>query len=124
MQFESDSTQVVDLHEMVSKKVAKKAVAAKKGGKAKRTYNTYIHRILKQVSPGTRISKRAMATVNNFVTDTFDKIAVEASKLCRNAKKQTMQGRDVDAAAKLVLQGELAKHATAEGAKALAKCKQ
>ena len=36
-----------------------------------------VHRVLKQVHPETRISKKGMTIINNFVEDTFEKIASE-----------------------------------------------
>ena len=65
-----------------------------------------------------------MAIVNNFVTDTFEKIAVEASKLCRIHKRATMSSRDVQSAIRLVLPGEVSKHAVSEGTKAMTKFSQ
>ncbi len=88
------------------------------------TYNSYIFKIMKQVHPETRISKKGMTIVNNFVQDTFEKIATEASKLARMHKKSTMASRDVQSAIRLVLPGELAKHAVSEGTKAMTKFSQ
>ena len=107
-------------------KTVKKNV--KKGGKAKRkgveSYKLYIFKVLKQVHPKMRVSKKGIAIVNNFVTDTFEKIATEASKLCRIHKRATMSSRDVQSAIRLVLPGELAKHAVSEGTKAMTKFSQ
>ena len=88
------------------------------------TYNSYIFKVMKQVHPETRISKKGIAIINNFVTDTFEKIATEASKLCRIHKSATMGSRDVQSAIRLVLPGELAKHAVSEGTKAMTKFSQ
>ena len=92
--------------------------------KPTQSYNTYIFKVMKQVHPETRISKKGIAIINNFVTDTFEKIASEASKLCRIHKGQTMGSRDVQSAIRLVLPGELAKHAVSEGTKAMTKFSQ
>ena len=104
-----------------TKKVAKTVV---KRRKAKASFNSYIFKIMKQVHPETRISKKGIQIINNFVTDTFEKIASEASKLCRIHKGMTMNSRDVQAAIRLVLPGELAKHAVSEGTKAMTKYTQ
>ena len=104
------------------KKVAKKsAPMEKKRRKAVVSYKTYIFKVMKQVHPETRISKKSMTIINNFVEDTFEKIASEASKLCRMHKRATMSSRDVQSAIRLVLPGELAKHAVSEGTKAVTK---
>ena len=54
-------------------------------------------------------------------TDMFDKIATEAAKLARYGKKPTMTSREIQTAVRLVLPGELAKHAVSEGTKAVTK---
>ena len=107
------------------KKIAKKsAPMEKKRRKAVVSYKTYIFKVMKQVHPETRISKKSMTIINNFVEDTFEKIASEASKLCRMHKRATMSSRDVQSAIRLVLPGELAKHAVSEGTKAMTKFSQ
>ena len=107
-----------------SKKPAKKTVA--KGGKggAKKskteTYKIYIYKVLKQVHPDTGISSKAMSIMNSFINDIFEKIATEASKLARYNKKPTVTSRE-KTAVRLILPGELAKHAVSEGTKAVTK---
>ena len=51
--------------------------------RAKESYKTYINRVCKQVHPSMRISKRGMADLNSFCTDTFQQIAEEAGRLVR-----------------------------------------
>ena len=109
-------------------KAAKKAARkARKAGPTKRrkarrnTFNTYIHRVLKQVHPKIGMSKKSMSIMNSFVTDTFDKVATEAGKLCKLNKRKTLSSREVQTAMRLVLPGELAKHAVSEGTKAVTK---
>ena len=91
--------------------------------KKKRTesYNTYINRVLKTVHPKLGISKKSMSIMNSFVNDTFDKVATEAGKLAKNTGRKTLSSRDVQTALRLVLPGELAKHAVSEGTKAVTK---
>ena len=102
-----------------AKKNVKKTVVRRRKGVE--SYKSYIFRVMKQVHPEARISKKGMAIINNFVTDTFEKIATEASKLCRVHGNATMASRDVQSAIRLVLPGELAKHAVSEGTKAVTK---
>ena len=85
------------------------------------SFSTYISRVLKQVHPQIGISKKSMDIMNSLVNDTFERIAVEAGKLCRYSKKGTISSREIQTAVKLVFPGELAKHAVAEGTKAHAK---
>ena len=110
--------------------MAKRAKAGKRAGKkaagtrrrkGKQSYNTYIHRVLKQVHPKMTISKKSMSIMNSFVNDTFDKVATEAGRLVKNNKRKTLSSREVQSALRLVLPGELAKHAVSEGTKAVTK---
>ena len=107
-----------------SKKPAKKTVKGA-GGKAKKskteTYKIYIYKVLKQVHPDTGISSKAMSIMNSFINDIFEKIATEASKLARYNKKPTVTSREIQTAVRLILPGELAKHAVSEGTKAVTK---
>ena len=100
------------------KNVVKKTQRRRKGVQS---YNSYIFKVMKQVHPETRISKKGIAIINNFVTDTFEKIATEASKLARYNKKPTVTSREIQTAVRLILPGELAKHAVSEGTKAVTK---
>ena len=111
---------------MVAKKQGKKPVIERTTTKrrAPESYKTYIFKVLKQVHPKTRISKKGMMIVNNFITDTFEKVATEAGKLCRINKRDTLSSRDVQSAIRLVLPGELSKHAVSEGTKAMTKFQQ
>ena len=59
-----------------------------------------------------------MGIMNSFITD---KIANEAGKLVRYNKKGTLTSREIQTAVRLVLPGELAKHAVSEGTKAVTK---
>ena len=108
-----------------TKQVAKKVVAkaAKHTNKRRRveTFSVYIYRVLKQVHPETGISKRSMHIMNSFINDIFEKIALESSKLVRYNKKHTLSSREVQTAVRLLLPGELAKHAVSEGTKAVTK---
>ena len=109
---------------MATKKSTKKVVENKKRRKNKESFNSYIFKVLKQVHPNTRISKKGITIVNNFVTDTFDRIAQEASRLVRMNKTATLSSRDIHSATRLVLPGELSKHAVSEGTKAMTKFNQ
>jgi len=108
---------------MAVKKVAPKKDMTRRR-KRSSTFNTYIFKIMKQVHPETRISKKGIMIINNFVQDTFEKIASEGSKLCRLHKTMTLGSRDIQSAIRLVLPGELAKHAVSEGTKAMTKFSQ
>ncbi|KAG0148615.1 hypothetical protein CROQUDRAFT_654706 [Cronartium quercuum f. sp. fusiforme G11] len=115
---------------------AKKAPTAKKGpvkppadGEKKKkrhkarkeTYAIYIYKVLKQVHPDTGISNKAMLILNSFVNDIFERIAGEASKLATYNKKSTISSREIQTAVRLILPGELSKHAISEGTKGVTK---
>ena len=99
-------------------------VKTMKKRRAPESYKSYIFKVLKQVHPKMRVSKKGIAIVNNFVTDTFEKIATEAGKLCKITKRPTLSSRDVQSAIRLFLPGELSKHAVSEGTKAMTKFNQ
>ena len=92
--------------------------------------------VLKQVHPDTGISNKAMAILNSFVNDIFERIATEAlskrpfifdfpmeadrvSELAAYSKKSTISSREIQTAVRLILPGELAKHAISEGTKSV-----
>ncbi|KAI5021748.1 hypothetical protein ZWY2020_058478 [Hordeum vulgare] len=92
-----------------------------KGKKSVETYKIYIFKVLKQVHPDIGISSKAMSIMNSFINDIFEKLAGEAAKLARYNKKPTITSREIQTSARLVLPGELAKHAVSEGTKAVTK---
>jgi histone H2B len=87
----------------------------------KESFNTYIYKVLKQVHPDTGISNKAMSIMNSFVADIFERIAVEASRLASYNKRSTISSREIQTSVRLILPGELAKHAVSEGTKAVTK---
>ncbi|KFO33708.1 Histone H2B type 1 [Fukomys damarensis] len=93
-------------------KGSKKAVtkAKKKDGKKrkrsrKESYSVYV----------------LMGIMNSFVNDIFERIAGEASRLAHYNKRSTITSREIQTAVRLLLPGELAKHAVSEGTKAVTK---
>ena len=109
------------------KKAGKAAKAITKGDKKakhrkrKESYAIYIYKVLKQVHPDTGISSKAMSIMNSFVNDIFERIAAEASRLAHYNKRSTITSREIQTAVRLLLPGELAKHAVSEGTKAVTK---
>ncbi|CAN8237484.1 unnamed protein product [Cochlearia groenlandica] len=103
---------------IIEKKQKKKK---KKAKKSIETYKIYIFKVLKQVHPDIGISGKAMGIMNSFINDIFEKLAQESSRLARYNKKPTITSREIQTAVRLVLPGELAKHAVSEGTKAVTK---
>ncbi|KAI3833314.1 hypothetical protein MKW98_006413 [Papaver atlanticum] len=93
----------------------------KKMKKSVETYKIYIFKVLKQVHPDIGISSKAMGIMNSFINDIFEKLANESSKIARYNKKPTVTSREIQTSVRLVLPGELAKHAVSEGTKAVTK---
>ncbi|GLJ42493.1 hypothetical protein SUGI_0880740 [Cryptomeria japonica] len=93
----------------------------KKHKKSIETYKIYIFKVLKQVHPDIGVSSKAMGIMNSFINDIFEKLASESSRLARYNKKPTITSREIQTAVRLVLPGELAKHAVSEGTKAVTK---
>ncbi|KAK2424099.1 Histone superfamily protein [Trifolium repens] len=116
---------------MMEPKEPEKKVKTKEGndGKEKRKrkrgrrmgegYQRYVYRVLKQVHPDMGISSQAMTILNNLMNDMFEKLADEAAKLKTYTGHMTLSSKEIQGAVKLVLPGELGKHAIAEGTKAI-----
>ncbi len=94
----------------------------KKGKKMrKESYAIYIYKLLKQVHHDTGISSKAMSIMNSFVTDIFERITAEASRLAHYNKRSTITSGEIQTAVRLLLPGEPANHAVSEGTKAVTK---
>ncbi|CAD5111972.1 unnamed protein product [Dimorphilus gyrociliatus] len=104
-----------------AKSQSRQSVDKKKKRKRKESYAIYIYKVLKQVHPDTGISSKAMSIMNSFVNDIFERIAAEASRLAHYNKRSTITSREIQTAVRLLLPGELAKHAVSEGTKAVTK---
>ena len=89
--------------------------------KGKQSFSIYVYKVLKQVHSTTGISSKAMTIMNSFVNDIFERVASEASRLAKYNKKPTVGSREIQTAIRLLLPGELAKHAVSEGTKAVTK---
>ena len=93
----------------------------KRRQKRKESYSSYIYKVMKQVHPDTGISSKAMSIMNSFVNDIFERIAGESSRLAYYNTRPTITSREIQTAVRLLLPGELAKHAVSEGTKAVTK---
>ncbi|XP_065075854.1 histone H2B-like [Ochlerotatus camptorhynchus] len=102
-------------------KVIVKGEKKKRRQRRKESYAIYIYKVLKQVHPDTGVSSKAMSIMNCFVNDIFDRIASESSRLAQYNKRSTITSREIQTAVRLLLPGELVKHAVSEGTKAVTK---
>ncbi|KAH8603274.1 putative Core histone H2A H2B H3 H4 [Trypanosoma vivax] len=85
----------------------------------KRTWNVYVSRSLRSINSQMSMTSRTMKIVNSFVSDLFERIATEAATIVRVNRKRTLGARELQTAVRLVLPADLAKHAMAEGTKAV-----
>ena len=85
------------------------------------TFKSHIYKVLKQVHPDMGFTADGKEQMNHFVEHFADKIADEAAFLAKKEHKKTISSREVQTAVRLVLPGELAKHAVSEGTKAVTK---
>jgi len=96
--------------------------AGKKNDRLKEiNFRPYIFNVLRQVHPDTGISTRAMNNMNSFVNDMLQQLAKEASLACDMIGKSTMTTRELQTAARILLPGEIRKHAISEAVKAVTK---
>lgn len=111
------------LHSNKKKKdVIEKPIAKTKKMKKKNyhSFSIYLFKLLRSVmNDQFGISRNSMLIMNNFVNDVLEQIASEAGKLASHGKKRTLGIREIQTAVKLLVPGELAKHANIEAMKAI-----
>merc|ERR1711977_577591 len=118
-QLRYDNTMPPKTSGKAAKAAPSKADGKKRKKKRKESYAIYIYKVLKQVHPDTGVSSKAMSIMNSFVNDLFERIAAEASRLAHYNKRSTITSREIQTSVRLLLPGELAKHAVSEGTKAV-----
>lgn len=84
-------------------------------------YRRYVWRVLKQVHPDLGVSGHAMQVLDMMMADMFERLADEAARLSKATGRATLTSREVQSAVRLVLPGELGRHAISEGTKAISK---
>ena len=85
------------------------------------SFSLYIYKVLKSIANDVGISRKGMNVINSLVTDMFDQIALEGSKLVRYNKKKTLSANDINTAVKLLLPQDLGSHAIMEASNAVNK---
>lgn len=105
-----------------AKKTAGKTVGTRSKRKRKQgSYQLYIYKVLKQVHPDTGLTKHSMCIMNSLCNDVLDRIASETNRVLLVNKRSTISSREIQTAVRLLLPGELSKHAVSEGTKAVTK---
>ncbi|XP_028776139.1 late histone H2B.L4-like [Neltuma alba] len=115
----TEDTQNCESSEMKEEALEKKRKRKRKRRRRREGYEKCVYNVLKQVHPGMEISTAAMAILNNLMNDMFERLADEAARLKNYTGQVTLSSREMQGAVKLVLPGELGKHANAEGVKAV-----
>ncbi|KAF7077423.1 hypothetical protein CFC21_081977 [Triticum aestivum] len=94
--------------ETASKAGGGKKRGRKEGKRRKETYKVHIYRVLKEVhGKEVGITSKAMAAMNSFVNDMFERLAAEAGKLARYNKKTTIGPREIRTSVRFILPGSL-----------------
>ena len=75
--------------------------------KAEDNLQIYIYRLLKQVHPEVGVSRSSMTVINKMVLEIYKKLGNSASELSKHHKQKSLTARDVQAAVKLTVPGEL-----------------
>jgi histone H2A len=84
-------------------------------------FNAYIYRVLKLVHPDTGMSGAGLSTMDALVKINIIRIMKAVNQFYTRSSKKTVTSREIQSAVRLVLPGELAKHAVSEGTKAVTK---
>ncbi|XP_037455766.1 histone H2B.2-like [Triticum dicoccoides] len=87
-----------------------------KGKRRKETYKVHIYKVLKQThGKELGITSKAMAAMNSFVDDMFERLAAEAGKLARYNKKSSIGPREIGTSVRLLLPGDISRIAFEHG---------
>ena len=92
--------------------------------KKKRHYNSfksYTHKVLKQVHPDTGMGSGSEELMTKITNELLFRIGEVAVDIAHHRGVSTVSSRDVQAGVRLILPGELKKHAVSEGTKAVTK---
>lgn len=84
----------------------------------RKNFRNGIFKVLKKIDPDGTISSKGMDVMNDLICDLFERIAISSKEFCKKTDKQTLMVRDVSAAVRMVLPGQLGAHAFYEGWKA------
>ena len=94
-------------------------------------FEVYIKKVLKQVHPDTQISQSTVSLINFMVNKIGNSIVQESNRLIHPThyknlsshvdEKSTIGSREIQTSTKLILPGELVKHAVSQGTKAVTK---
>lgn len=83
------------------------------------SYKRYIYRILKKVHKDLGMTSGGMTVMNNIARDLMRRLTSKSERLIKTSKRKTLSSKEIQTAVRLLLSGELVKHAISEGTKAV-----
>ena len=83
--------------------------------KKRRTFKTYIRRVLRKIHPNLGLSRDAAEIINSLIEKVLADIAFESAKVTHFNKKQTFSVNHCKAVVKILFPGELKKQALQQG---------
>lgn len=81
----------------------------------------YIKPILTHIHPDMSLTKEANLTINLMLMSLMSRLMHQANIVILSVDKKTVSSREIQAAVRLLLPGELSRHAVSEGTKAITK---
>jgi len=84
-------------------------------------FDIYIRKVGRQVHSDTNVSNDFLNQTNRIIVRLGEKIAEKAFQLTEKEDRKTIDGREIQSATRLIIPGELTKHAVSEGTKAVTK---
>ena len=84
-------------------------------------FDIYIRKVGKQVHPNMQLSNDFLNQTNRIIVRLGEKIAEKAFQLTEKEDRKTIGPREIQSATRLIIPGELTKHAVSEGTKAVTK---
>ena len=84
-------------------------------------FDIYIRKVGRQVHRDTNLSNDFLNQTNRIIVRLGEKIAEKAFQLTEKEDRKTIGPREIQLATRLIIPGELTKHAVSEGTKAVTK---
>ena len=83
------------------------------------SFETHIHRILSNMMIDVGISAKAVAVVNSFANDVFDRLVTESVRLAVINKRATLTIKEIEGSIDSLFPANLKRHAYSNGKKAV-----
>ena len=84
-------------------------------------FDIYIRKVGKQIHPDSQMSSDFLNQINRIIVRLGEQIAEKAFQLTEKEDRKTIGSREIQSATRLIIPGELTKHAVSEGTKAVTK---